>query len=90
MTVVAFQVILVSNAICSAIMLWLLLRETDQDYQIFILFIWARCIDWVFLSGTLWLTFRFLFSLKRVSIQMSDKYNTIDDTLKALKRHNIF
>ena len=58
----------------------------EFSYQKWNIFQIARNIDRGMYTLTILLAYRILFSLKRVEIQMNDKYNTIDQILMALKK----
>ena len=49
-------------------------------------YMYARTFDWLILSFTMVVFFKFLFSLKRVEIQMNEKISSYQNILKALKR----
>ena len=72
-----FYIVMVLQAITSAIMLALVYREKDTKLQEFVGFIYARAFDYLYLNFTMIFFFKFLFSLKRVQIQMDDCNTTM-------------
>ena len=49
-------------------------------------YMFARTFDWLVLSFIMVIFFKFLFSLKRVEIQMNEKIGSFENILKALRR----
>lgn len=67
---VGFYTLVVAQAVASAVMVHLMFRNKRD--QPLIAYYYARSYDWLFLSILLVLLFKFLFSLKRVEVQMNE------------------
>lgn len=83
---VALQTLLAMQAMFSLCILLAVLNQSKGLTQTFTRFILGPCLDWLTLSVVLILAFQFFFQLKRVEIQMNEKYRSMAQTLAALKK----
>ena len=75
-----FTAICISNT-------WLLIKIlSSKELDVNLTFLLARAIDSIHLAVTNLLSFKILFSLKRVQIQMKEIYKSIDEILYSLKK----
>ena len=75
------------QTITSGVMLCLVYREKAYKLQSFVGFIYARAFDYLYLNFTMLFFFKFLFSLKRVQIQMNENNITLAQSIQALKKY---